>query len=37
MGITEAQQKCPDLVLVSGEDLTPYRHVFLAFGTLNNA
>ncbi len=25
MGITEAQQKCPDLVLVSGEDLTPYR------------
>lgn len=27
MGITEAQQKCPDLVLVSGEDLTPYRHV----------
>lgn len=26
MGIVEAQQKCPDLVLVSGEDLTPYRH-----------
>jgi nucleotidyltransferase/DNA polymerase involved in DNA repair len=27
MGITEAQQKCPDLVLVSGEDLTPYRQL----------
>ena len=27
MGITEAQQKCPDLVLVSGEDLSPYRQV----------
>ncbi|KAK9867449.1 hypothetical protein WJX84_000515 [Apatococcus fuscideae] len=25
MGIKEAQQICPDLVLVSGEDLTPYR------------
>ncbi|KAK9807873.1 hypothetical protein WJX72_011771 [[Myrmecia] bisecta] len=25
MGITEAKQKCPDLVLVNGEDLTPYR------------
>lgn len=30
MGITEAQQKCPELVLVSGEDLTPYRLVFIA-------
>lgn len=26
MGITDAKQKCPGLVLVSGEDLTPYRH-----------
>ena len=36
MGITEAQQKCPDLVLVSGEDLTPYRHASCtpACGTL---
>lgn len=25
MGIPEAQQRCPALVLVSGEDLTPYR------------
>ncbi|KAK9826961.1 hypothetical protein WJX74_001872 [Apatococcus lobatus] len=25
MSIKEAQQICPDLVLVSGEDLTPYR------------
>ena len=25
MGIAEARQKCPDLVLVSGEDLGPYR------------
>ena len=30
MGITEAQQKCPELVLVSGEDLTPYRHALQA-------
>ena len=27
MSIREAQQKCPDLVLINGEDLTPYRHV----------
>ncbi|KAG1663320.1 hypothetical protein FOA52_006279 [Chlamydomonas sp. UWO 241] len=25
MGIQQAQAKCPSLVLVSGEDLTPYR------------
>lgn len=25
MGTVEAKQKCPELVLVSGEDLTPYR------------
>eukprot|EP00891_Asterochloris_glomerata_P008712 jgi/Astpho2/8712/gw1.00128.65.1_t len=25
MGIAEARQKCPDLMLVSGEDLGPYR------------
>ena len=25
MGIAEARQKCPDLILVSGEDLGPYR------------
>lgn len=25
MSIKEAQQKCPDLVLINGEDLTPYR------------
>ena len=25
MGIKDAQQRCPDLVLISGEDLTPYR------------
>ena len=25
MGIAEARQKCPDLLLVSGEDLGPYR------------
>lgn len=30
MGITEAKAKCPELVLVSGEDLTPYRCVSLA-------
>lgn len=26
MSIKEAQQKCPDLILVNGEDLTPYRY-----------
>ena len=25
MGIKEAIQKCPSLVLINGEDLTPYR------------
>ena len=25
MGIKDAQQRCPELVLISGEDLTPYR------------
>ena len=25
MGIAEAKKKCPELVLVSGEDLTRYR------------
>ena len=34
MGITEAQQQCPDLVLVSGEDLTPYRYGAPAWGAL---
>ena len=24
-GITEAQERCPGLVLINGEDLTPYR------------
>jgi len=27
MGITEAKKKCPELVLVSGEDLTRYREM----------
>lgn len=27
MGIKDAKAKCPALVLVSGEDLTPYRQV----------
>lgn len=30
MSIKDAQQKCPDLVLISGEDLTPYRQVLSA-------
>ncbi len=30
MSIREAQQKCPDLVLVNGEDLTPYRYVLIS-------
>ena len=25
MGTAEARRRCPELVLVSGEDLTPYR------------
>lgn len=25
MSVTEAVQKCPELVLVNGEDLTPFR------------
>jgi nucleotidyltransferase/DNA polymerase involved in DNA repair len=25
MGIQDARRKCPSLVLVPGEDLTPYR------------
>ena len=24
-GITEAKERCPGLILISGEDLTPYR------------
>ena len=27
MGVTEAKKKCPELVLVSGEDLTRYREM----------
>ncbi|XP_050166052.1 DNA polymerase iota-like [Myiozetetes cayanensis] len=27
MGIREAKEKCPQLVLVKGEDLTPYREM----------
>lgn len=30
MSIKEAQQKCPDLVLINGEDLTPYRQALSA-------
>eukprot|EP00884_Botryococcus_braunii_P008015 jgi/Botrbrau1/17214/Bobra.0620s0004.1 len=26
MSIVEAKKKCPDIVLINGEDLTPYRH-----------
>eukprot|EP00873_Tetraselmis_striata_P039314 jgi/Tetstr1/459578/TSEL_004943.t1 len=41
MATSEARRKCPDLVLISGEDLTPYRHaskkiqaVLQRFGTV---
>ena len=35
MATEAAQQRCPDLLLVSGEDLTPYREASEAvFGTL---
>ena len=35
MATEEAQQRCPDLLLVSGEDLTPYREASDAvFGEL---
>ncbi|KAJ7428321.1 DNA polymerase iota [Pitangus sulphuratus] len=27
MGVREAKEKCPQLVLVKGEDLTPYREM----------
>lgn len=27
MRTSEAREKCPELVLVSGEDLTPYREI----------
>ena len=44
VSIAEARRRCPDIVLINGEDLTPYRaankrimNVLRQFGTLERS